>query len=125
MIIYNSSIARLISKFIMPIEAITLWPFILITGPKIVDSIILRAEQFYIIHHETIHLRQWTECGLLGFILIYIWDYLWNRIVLRKKHEDAYYDIRFEQEAYSNERDILYLNYRKHYSWKKYRMNHE
>lgn len=98
------------------IYAITLYPFI-ICRQKL-DAITYR--------HETIHIRQAGELLVLGFYLIYIWDWFWAILKYMQRLENqqnlseyAYFRIRAEQEAYAHDRDPEYLHHRKPYHWLK------
>lgn len=106
---YNHWIPKLISK-VMPIEAITLWPYILFTN-KSSDSSVLR--------HEKIHIAQYNECLVVGFLILYLWDYLVSRC-RGLDHYDAYMGIRFEQEAYQWDADKGHK--RKRYDWVKFKL---
>lgn len=66
--------------------------------------------------HETIHYRQWVELGFIGFAVLYPLFYLINRIK-GMSGPQAYREIPFEVEAYSNDSDPNYLEFRKPYSW--------
>lgn len=66
-------------------------------------------------NHESIHTEQIKE---LGYIFFYIW-YLVEWI-LRLPFGNAYYNISFEREAYTNEKNGKYLKTRKHYAFLKY-----
>lgn len=68
------------------------------------------------INHESIHTEQMKE---LLFFLFYIW-YLIEWIIGLFMKGNAYRNISFEREAYSNENDLKYLEKRKHYAWIKY-----
>ncbi len=73
------------------------------------------------INHETIHTAQMRE---LLYIFFYLW-YIIEFIILffinfSKTWGEKYRKISFENEAYSNQNDLEYLNKRKHYSWIKY-----
>lgn len=73
-----------------------------------------------VINHESIHTAQMRELLYIGF---YIWYFIEWLILLIKniKHPNkAYYEIRFEKEAYNNEIDFNYLKTRKHYNWLNY-----
>ena len=72
-----------------------------------------------LIHHETIHLRQQLELGLLPFYIWYLLEYL-VRLVQYKKHHQAYLNISFEREAYANEHDFEYLENRKFWGFLSY-----
>lgn len=68
------------------------------------------------INHEAIHTKQMKE---LLYIFFYLW-YLIEWLILCIKYRNskiAYRNIRFEKEAYNNEKDLDYLNKRKHYNY--------
>lgn len=73
----------------------------------------------YTINHEAIHTAQMKEMGYIFFYLWYGIEYLLIRL-FHKKQGDAYHDVSFEEEAYLNQKDLTYLNTRKHYSWVKH-----
>ena len=67
------------------------------------------------LNHESIHTEQIKE---LGYIFFYIWYLIeW---LLRLPFGNAYYNISFEREAYTNEKNRNYLQTRKHHSFLKY-----
>ena len=71
------------------------------------------------LNHESIHTEQIKE---LGYIFFYIWYLIeW---LLRLPFGNAYYNISFEREAYTNEKNIKYLQTRKRYSFLKYIIKH-
>tara|TARA_Y100000310_G_scaffold280559_1_gene300382 strand:- start:70 stop:426 length:357 start_codon:yes stop_codon:yes gene_type:complete len=72
-------------------------------------------------NHETIHFQQQLELLFLFFYLLY--GIFWL-IGLIKYHsgKGAYYQIPFEQEAYSNEKNLQYLSHRKMYFWRRYKI---
>ena len=109
-IVRNSSIPRMLSVFIS-IYAITLFPFIFIKDDG--DNVTIT--------HESIHIKQQQELYVVGFYILYIWD--WVRGLIKYKNiQVAYYKIRFEQEAYEFDYDIQYPENRKKFSWKKYKL---
>lgn len=71
------------------------------------------------IQHEMIHMRQWLELGIVGFVLLY--PGLWALNVLRgmNKHE-AYFYNPMEHEACIHESDAGYLVSRPAWAWLKY-----
>lgn len=71
------------------------------------------------VNHELIHTAQMRELGYIGYYLWYVIEYLIIRL-FHKKQGNAYHDVSFEEEAYANEKDITYLQNRKHYAWFKY-----
>jgi len=109
-IIKNSRLPKMLSWF-MEVGGITLFPFIFIRGEG--DERLIR--------HETIHIKQYAETLILGFLLIYVWDFLYG-FAKYKNYDDAYRSIRFEREAYGNELDIRYLESRRFCAWAKYKV---
>ncbi len=68
------------------------------------------------IRHETIHTAQMKEMLYIGFYLWYFIEWL-IRLFMKG---NAYRNISFEKEAYSNEKDLRYLDNRKRFAWFKY-----
>ena len=98
-------------SWVIEIAAITLYPFI-ITREEMSEDLL---------RHESIHIAQQKELLVVFFYLLYGLDYLRGLIKFRDK-ELAYYRIRFEQEAYAQMLNESYLENRKSYSWRKYRI---
>ena len=69
-----------------------------------------------LINHERIHTAQILEMGIIGF---YVW-YVVEWMVRLLRRGNAYRKISFEREAYDNQRDLDYLQHRRHYAWRKY-----
>jgi len=69
--------------------------------------------------HETIHYKQYNEMWVLGFLLVYLLDFLKT---FQKSHDYdlAYRSIRFEQEAYEHQNNETYLETRESYAWRSY-----
>ncbi len=88
--------------------------------------------------HETIHFQQMLETGVIGFVVLYLFDYLvglwkyrndWKGQKTTRGYEyrsaahKAYHRIRAEQEAYQNEMVSNYPVARPRFSWiKKYKV---
>ena len=66
-----------------------------------------------IINHESIHTAQMKEMWYIPFYAWYVVEWL---IRLFGKG-NAYRNISFEREAYSNQNNLDYLKTRKHYGW--------
>jgi hypothetical protein len=98
-------------SWVVDITAITLYPFI-ISRDKMSEDVL---------NHECIHIAQQKELFVVFFYLLYGWDYLLGMIKYRKK-EEAYFKIRFEQEAYDHMFKQDYLKTRKRFAWRKYRV---
>jgi hypothetical protein len=110
-------ISRKLVKFITFnfASAIAIYPFILLKSKDLLSNV-------YIINHEKIHLRQQLELLILPFYLIYFIEYLIGRIG-GKNHFDAYMNISFEKEAFTNEKNLNYLKERKFFDFVKYYKN--
>tara|TARA_B100000927_G_scaffold270105_1_gene246000 strand:+ start:12419 stop:12796 length:378 start_codon:yes stop_codon:yes gene_type:complete len=110
--IENSKIPIWLSKIApINISAITLGPIVLSRG--ILSERVKR--------HETIHFMQYKELYFIGFLLIYLYDYLYAVLIKKKGFSrEAYLAIRFEQEAYDNDHNLEYLSNRQKNAWKKY-----
>ena len=69
------------------------------------------------LNHELIHTAQARELLYIPFYLWYIIE--WFFLFLRYQNWMwAYYNIRFEKEAYAHQEDLEYLNRRKHYCYR-------
>jgi hypothetical protein len=96
----------------LPADAMAIYPVMIFKKPAIKGS-------QGIINHEKIHFRQQLELLIIFFYPLYFLIYLINLIRYRDHHK-AYFQICFEKEAYSNERDFGYLKHRRPYAWLKY-----
>lgn len=73
----------------------------------------------YELNHEKIHSRQIVELLCIFFYLFYLLEWL-VRLLQYRHPLEAYYNISFEREAYSNDKDIKYLDDRKWYAFFSY-----
>lgn len=88
--------AKIVKKSIIAktlgVEGIVLYPFIFFSdanpGPVLIN-------------HEMIHISQIKKNGILRFYLLYLKEYFVNRLK-GMKHNEAYFSISFEKEAYQN-----------------------
>ena len=113
----NSKVPVWLSK-LAPIEinAITLGPFVFSR------SVLSEKTK----RHETIHYQQYIELLFIGFLLIYIYDFLYAAIIKRKGFtRDSYLAIRFEQEAWQCDDYEDYLEARTRFAWRKYPLGGE
>lgn len=69
-----------------------------------------------LINHERIHTAQQRELLFVFFYIIYIMEWL-VRLPMRG---NAYRNISFEREAYSNQRNFRYLESRPLFAWRRY-----
>lgn len=88
------------------------WPFVFIKNNG------LRFNKIFL-NHEKIHLRQQLELLIIPFYICYILEFLIRYLYCRNVSQ-AYLDISFEKEAYSNELNTDYLKTRKIWSFLKY-----
>jgi hypothetical protein len=104
----------LVLKYLTPkgFRGITLFPFILLTDKK-------DREDAVMINHEKIHIRQQLELLIVPFFIWYGTEFLLRWIQYKNKHQ-AYRNISFEREAYSNERELQYLKSRSFWKFRKY-----
>ena len=110
-IVKNSKLVKLINTFNPGVRGITLFPFIFV-GDEGDDRLI---------NHESIHIAQYRELFVIGFLLLYAWDFLYGFAKYRN-YDDAYRSIRFEREAYANEHDEHYLEMRQRFAWRRYKV---
>ncbi len=109
-IITNSRLPKLLSWFI-PIKAITLGPWIFIAGKS----------NAKLIRHELIHVVQYKELWYLGFVMLYLYDWLEGLVRFRSLGK-AYRAIRFEQEARTWQEYPGYLEARVPHAWRTHRV---
>lgn len=89
-----------------------LFPFILLREEKLKKDAVL-------LNHERIHLRQQAELLIIPFYIWYITEYLIRLYIYRDKKQ-AYKNISFEREAYSNDKNLGYLKQRPVWNFMKF-----
>jgi len=113
-VVYSDKILKRLSIF-MAVGGMALFPYVILRE-KYRDS----KDKFWIkankktINHESIHFQQALELGVIPF---YIWYVLEWAFKLPFYGSRAYYEISFEREAYSNDKNLKYLKTRKRYNW--------
>lgn len=108
----NSRVPVILSK-LAPIEinAITLFCFVFSRG-----EISEKTKR-----HETIHFQQYLETFVIGFLLVYLYDFLYAAIIKKKGFtRESYLAIRFEQEAWECDDYMNYLDCRRRFAWLDY-----
>ncbi|ALU75527.1 hypothetical protein LNJ05_00645 [Tenacibaculum finnmarkense genomovar ulcerans] len=100
-----------ISKFLIPkgFVGLTLFPFIFLKRKELKDNYIL-------INHEKIHLKQQLELLVIFFYLFYGIEWL-IKCFKYKNGYLAYKNISFERESYQNEDNLYYLESRKKWAF--------
>lgn len=104
MIIVSDRAIKFLGLFLGGVDAaaIAFWPFIICASSTEITQ--------QLINHERIHLKQQKELLIIPF-------YVWYLIAYYRK---GYYNISFEKEAYSNEKDLNYLKKRRTFAFRKY-----
>ena len=69
-----------------------------------------------LMNHERIHTAQQREMLFVFFYLAYFIEWL----VRLPMSSNAYRNISFEREAYANQRNLHYLETRRHFAWRRY-----
>ena len=111
---YSDKFLNSISLF-MDIAGITLFPFIILRE-KYRDNKYLKTTKLRVINHESIHTAQQLELFIIGFYILYLFEWL-VRLTMKG---NAYKNISFEKEAKANEDNLEYLKTRKWYSFFSY-----
>ncbi|MGK6352313.1 hypothetical protein [Parapedobacter sp. DT-150] len=93
-------------------QGVLVFPFIFLKSKR------LRAD-VYLINHERIHFRQAVELLVVGFYLLYLFEFL-LRLIQYRQLDRAYRGISFEREAYIHDKDLQYLRYRRPWSFRHY-----
>lgn len=95
-------------------------PWMKPAGMALFPFILVRERRFefdpVLINHEHIHFRQQLEMLIIPFYLLYIINYIFNRVKYGA-HYEAYRKMYYEREAYANERDMNYLKKRKFWAF--------
>ncbi len=104
----------IVFKYLTPrgFRGLTFYPFVFIADK---DDKLNKV----FINHEKIHIRQQLELLILPFYLWYFAEYLF-RLIQYKDRKKAYFNISFEREAYSNEKDLNYLKSRSFWKFLNY-----
>lgn len=101
-------------KYLIPkgYQGWVLFPFVFLKDKELVcDPVFM--------NHEHIHLRQQIELLVLPFFLWYGIEYLFRLIQYLNIHQ-AYRNISFEREAYTNQNALDYLHQRRLFGFIKY-----
>lgn len=113
-VIYSNKFLNSVSWFVR-VGGITLWP-VIVLREKLRDNKYYANTAKRVINHESIHIKQQEELLVIPF---YIW-YLTEWFIRLFFKGNAYRNISFEKEAYTNQDNLEYLKTRKWYSFLKY-----
>lgn len=92
--------------------AITFWPLLFIRNDEL-DNYNETVER-----HEAIHGEQQKEMLIVPFLLWYCIEWM-IKLCYYRNTNTAYKNISFEREAYDHQREIDYMDNRKHFAWLK------
>jgi hypothetical protein len=116
MIVENNWIPKAASKISkMDIVAVTIFAWVFVRSDSMEDE--------RLINHESIHVEQYKETLFVGFLVIYVLEFL-IRFLFCWNWEKAYMNLAFEKEAYNNDMNLEYLANRKRYNWIKFFLGH-
>lgn len=101
-------------KYLIPngFQGWVLFPFVFLKEKELACNPVF-------MNHEHIHLRQQIELLVLPFFLWYGIEYLFRLIQYRNINQ-AYRNISFEREAYTNQNALEYINQRRLFGFMKY-----
>lgn len=104
----------LVNKYLIlgRFDGVVLWPFIFLRRPGLKNN-----KEF--MNHERVHLRQQKEMLVVFFYIWYLVEFFLRYLEFDNSYE-AYRNISFEREAYSNEDKLDYLENRKAWAFLKY-----
>jgi hypothetical protein len=101
-------------KYLTPrgFRGLTFFPFVFIKKKEdVLDKVF--------VNHEKIHLRQQIELLVIPFYVWYGIEFLIRWIITKDKNV-AYRNISFEKEAYTNEKDLNYIESRSFWKFLNY-----
>jgi hypothetical protein len=104
---------QLVALFFDSCNGAMIFPFILIKPG------ISSPKKEFIINHEKIHFKQALELLVIGFYILYAFNFIINIFIYKFNTRSAYKNIIFEKEAYGNQNNLNYLNSRKLFSFLK------
>ena len=119
-------------------KAIFLFGILFVKGDAKIDDVTM--------NHESVHSKQYVETGLLSlllllpllfnglwwlwlilsvfaFYILYVAEWFVKFIIYKLNTHKTYRNTSFEREAYSNEKNLNYLDSRKRFAWIKYIKN--
>ena len=104
----------IVFKYIIPkgFRGLTIFPFVFLSKKE-------DRNNFIFLNHEKIHIKQQIEMLIIPFYLWYLVEFCCRWIQYKNK-KMAYFNISFEKEAYSNEKNINYLKSRSFWMFLKY-----
>jgi len=104
----------IVFKYLTPrgFRGLTFFPFVFIKNKEVVLDKVF-------VNHEKIHLRQQIELLVIPFYVWYGIEFLIRWIITKDKNV-AYRNISFEKEAYTNEKDLNYIESRSFWKFLNY-----
>ncbi len=104
----------LVSKYFVPkgYDGITLYPFVFLKYEQ-------QKQNEVLLNHERIHIIQQKELLVLFFYIWYVIEFF-IRLLVCKNWSIAYKNISFEQEAYNNQPNLMYIQKRPIWAFLRY-----
>ena len=104
----------IVFKYLTPrgFRGLTFFPFVFLMNKEVVLDKVF-------VNHEKIHLRQQIELLVIPFYVWYGIEFLIRWIITKDKNV-AYRNISFEKEAYTNEKDLNYIESRSFWKFLNY-----
>lgn len=104
----------LVFKYLIPkgFRGFAFFPFVFLSDKKDKTHLVL-------LNHERIHIRQQLELLVFFFFIWYGIEFI-ARLMQYQNRREAYLNISFEREAYSNEKDLNFLKKRSFWGFLKY-----
>jgi len=104
----------IVTKYLIPkgYRGMAFFPFVFVKYR-------LDKQNNFFVNHERIHLRQQLELLIIPFFIWYFLEFV-LRLIQYKNFDLGYRNISFEREAYSNEKDLVYLKRRPFWKFLKY-----
>ena len=116
-VIYSDKILDNIS-FFFNVTGIAIFPFVILRERYKHDPQYQYA-RVMLLNHERIHFYQQIEMLVIPYYIAYVIEYIIKYIMIGDSYE-AYKSVSFEREAFQNEQDLDYVEYREMYSWTRY-----
>lgn len=119
-IIHNSNVPKMFDFLGLRLYGIMLFPFIFVTSRDYITRHESTSRKKLtienVVNHEKIHYAQCLETLVVGFYIMFIFEYLCNYYQTGNLAK-SFINIRFEKEAYKYSHNHHYLSNRIPYSW--------
>ena len=108
-VVENSTLMRRLG-----LKGLAMWPVVFIEGAALTE----KGNPTVVLRHESIHIAQQLELGVLPFYIIYMTEQSCRALMNGWGYDQAYMQVSFEREAYANEcKSVAYLRRRRYCAW--------